>query len=90
MSPEDKKKVLESIMLLKEKKDRTIKGQNTADGRNQQNCINKNETASPAVKLESVFITGVIKAKEGCDVATINAPNAFPQTRVEDEGDKSQ
>ena len=62
LTPSKKKEVLESIMLLKEKKDGTIKGRDVADGRKQRGFIDKNEAASPTAKLESVLITSVIDA----------------------------
>src|SRR5210317_2267659 len=57
LTPEKKKEVLESITLLKQKRDGTIKGRNCADGRNQREFTSKEEAASPTVKLESVFLT---------------------------------
>lgn len=77
MLAEDKKRALKSIMLSKEKKDGTVKGQNTADGGNQHDHVGKAETASSTVKSESTFTTGMIEAKEGCNITTIGAPNAF-------------
>src|SRR5210317_1489638 len=86
--PEKKKEVLESIMLLKQKRDGTIKGRNCADGRKQREFTSKEEAASPTVKLESVFLTSVIEAHEGRDVTTIDIPNAFIQNKIENEADK--
>jgi hypothetical protein len=37
--------------------------------------------------MESVLLTAVIAAKERCDVAVVDIPNAFIQTRVEREED---
>ena len=88
LTPEKKKRVLESIMLLKEKKDGTIKGLNCADGRRQRDFISKSEATSPTVKLESILITSVIDAKEGRDIDTVDIPNAFIQTKIEDNNDK--
>src|SRR5210317_1729044 len=86
--PEKKKEVLESIMLLKQKRDGTIKGRNCADGKKQREFTSKEEAASPTVKLESVFLTSVIEAHKGRDVATVYIPNAFIQTKIENEADK--
>ena len=88
LTQEKKKEVLEGIMLLKEKKDGTIKGRNVADGRRQREFIDKHEAASPTAKLESILITSVIDAKEERDVVTIDIPNAFIQTKVENDEDK--
>jgi len=43
--------------------------------------MNKEETASPTVMLESIFLTCVIDAEEERDVAVVDIPNAFIQTR---------
>src|SRR5210317_1045814 len=75
LTPEKKKEVLESIMLLKQKRDGTIKGRNCDDGRKQREFTSKEKAASPTVKLESVFLTSVIKAHKGRDVATVDIPN---------------
>src|SRR5210317_1366865 len=88
LTPEKKKEVLESIMLLKQKRDGTIKGRNCADGRKQREFTSEEEAASTTVKLESVFLTSVIEAHEGRDVTTVDIPNAFIQTKIENEADK--
>src|SRR5210317_575036 len=88
LTPEKKKEVLESIILLKQKRDGTIKGRNCADGRKQREFTSKEAAASPTVKFESVFLTSVIEAHEGRDVATIDIPNDFIQTKIENEAEK--
>ena len=87
--PEEKKKeILDSIMLLTEKDDGVIKGRNCANGSVQRKYISKEDTASPTAKLESILLTAVIEAKEDRDTRTVDIPNAFMQTRVEDDKDK--
>ena len=88
ISPEKRKRVLESLMLITEKDNGEVKGRNCANGSTQRQHIKKEETASPTVKLESIFLTAVIDAKEGRDIATVDIPNAFIQTKVEKEEDK--
>lgn len=39
-------------------------------------------------KLESIFLTAVIEAKERRNIMTLDIPNAFIQTKVENEEDK--
>jgi hypothetical protein len=49
-----------------------------ADGRKQKDGTwSKHETTSPTVATESVFITAVINAHEGRDVACFDTPGAF-------------
>ena len=82
-----KKSVLESHMFIKEKRDRKIKGRTVAGGNKQCDFISKEEVISPTVATEAVLLTCIIDTEEDRDVAVINIPNAFIQTRIEDEKD---
>ena len=65
-------------MFLKEKRDSSEKARMCADGRKQKDGTwSKQETTSPTVATESVFITAVIDAHEGRDVACFDIPGAF-------------
>ena len=77
--------VLEKNLFLKEKSDGTIKRRTVAGGNKQRGYISKEDASSPTVASESVLLSCIIDAKEGRDVAVIDIPNAFIQTRVEDE-----
>jgi hypothetical protein len=79
--------VLESHMFLKEKRDGKIKGRTVAGGNKQRDYISKEDASSPTIATESVLLSCIIDAEEGRDVAVIDIPNAFIQTRVEDEED---
>ena len=79
--------VLESHMFLKEKRDGTIKGRTVAGGNKQRDFISKEEASSPTVATEAVLLTCIVDAEEGRDVAVVDIPNAFIQTRIEDEQD---
>ena len=75
---DEKKKALSSLMFLKEKRDSSVKARMCADGRKQKDGTwSKQETTSPTVATESVFITAVINAHEGRDVACFDIPGAF-------------
>jgi hypothetical protein len=77
LSHDEKKKALSSLMLLKEKRDKTVKARMCADGRKQREDWTKQESTSPTVATEPVFITAVIDAHEGRDVACFDIPGAF-------------
>ena len=79
--------VLESHMFLKEKRDGKIKGRTVAGGNKQRDYISKEDASSPTVATESVLLTCIIDAEEERDVAVADIPNAFIQTKVEDEKD---
>ena len=48
----------------------------------------KEDATSPTVALKSVLLMAMIDAAEGWDVATIDIPNAFIQTRLDDDSNK--
>jgi hypothetical protein len=58
-----------------------------AGGNKQRDYISREDASSPTVTTESVLLTCILDAKEERDVAVIDIPNAFIQTRVEDEKD---
>jgi hypothetical protein len=87
LSHTQRQTVLESYMFLKEKRDGKIRGRTVAGGNKQRDYISKEDASSPTVTTESVLLTCIIDAKEERDVAVIDIPNAFIQTRVEDERD---
>ena len=83
LSKEEYEKVLESHLFLKQKRDKTIKGRMVARGNKQHITIDKEDVASPTAALESVLLTSTIDAAEERDVAVIDIPNAFIQTRIQ-------
>jgi len=91
MSPTEKRKALESLIFLVEKKSGKIKARHCANGSKQRQWMDAEETSSPTVMTESVLLTATIDAHEKRDVATFDIPNAFIQTNVEErdaEGDR--
>ena len=60
-----------------------------AGGDKQRSTIPASKASSPAAALESVLITATIDAHKGRDAATIDIPNAFVQTCLENESDKA-
>jgi len=84
MTLEEKKAALAYLMLIKEKSSGVIKGRGCADGQKQRLYTNKEDSSSPTVAIESVFLTSVIDSKENHDVATIDVPGAFMQADMED------
>ena len=88
LSKEQRACVLEAHLFLKQISDGTIKGRAVAGGNKQQDYISKEDASSPTVATESVLLTAVIAAKNHRDVAVVDIPNTFIQTRVEHEADK--
>ena len=88
LTEKQRKNICEAVNLIKQKKDGTIKGRCCADGCKQRDYISKEESASPTAATESVILTGVMEAKERRQVITLDVPNAFIQTYLEDEDER--
>ena len=80
LTPLQRKRALESLIFLTEKRDGRIKARACANGSKQRKWMSRENTSSPTVSLQSVFITCAIEAHEGRDVAIVDIPNAFVQT----------
>ena len=74
-------------MFLKLKRDGKVKGRTVAGGNKQRDYISKEDASSPTVATESVLLSCIIDAHENRDVAVIDIPNAFVQTKISDEKD---
>jgi len=60
-----------------------VKARTVANGLVQRNWMSKEDITSPTALTESVLLTWLMDAVEGCFVATCNIPNAFVQTILE-------
>ena len=72
LTDDEKKKAMPSLTFLTEKQDRSVKAWHFADRRKQQEYIQKDESASPTVSYEAIFITCAIEAKEQRKVAIVD------------------
>ena len=77
LTREEKSKALKYLMFLKEKRCRKIKGRGCADGRPQRLYKTKEETSSPTVSTEALFLTSMIDAMERRCVITMDIAGAF-------------
>jgi hypothetical protein len=71
-------------MFLKEKRCGKIKARGCADGRKQQLYKSKEETSSPTVSSEALFLTSAINAQERRQVMTIDIPGAFMHADIDE------
>jgi hypothetical protein len=83
------KKVLESHIFAKKKRNGILKVQQVTGGNKQQGYITKEDASSPTVSLEAVLLTCGVDANKNRDVAIVDIPNAFVQTIVKNEKDKA-
>jgi hypothetical protein len=88
MTPLERKRAMESLIFLNEKRDETVKARFCANGSTQRAYIPREEASSPTAASEAIIITGVIDAKQKRDVMTADIPNAFVQTDIALDGDK--
>jgi hypothetical protein len=88
MTALERKRAMESLIFLAEKRDGIIKARTCANGSTQRGYIAREEATSPTAATDAILITGVIDAKQGRDVMTLDVPNAFVQTPIPQGGDK--
>ena len=88
MTQSEKRKVVEAMLLLTEKRDGTVKGRAVHNGKPTRAWLNKDKCSSPAVSMESLCITAIIDALEARDIMTNDIPNAFIQTNMPTDPDE--
>jgi hypothetical protein len=82
MTQEERRKTVEALMFLTEKRDKTIKGRMVYNGKPTREWMSREDSTSPTAALESIMLTAIVDAKEGRDVMTCDIPNAFIQTKL--------
>ena len=71
-------------MFLKEKRCGKIKGRGCADGRKQRLWKKKEETTSPTISTEALFLMCLIIARERRHVISTDIPGAFMQSDIDE------
>jgi hypothetical protein len=71
---EQKRKALWYLMFIKEKRCGCIKGQGCANSCKQCIYKTKEETSSPTVSVEALFLSCIVDALQGHDVGTCDIP----------------
>jgi hypothetical protein len=84
LTREQKRRALNYLMYLKQKRCGRIKARGCADGRKQRLYKSKEETSSPTVTTEAVFLTSVIEAQERRKVMTVDIPGAFMHVDIDE------
>jgi hypothetical protein len=85
---QEKRRAMESLIFLTQKRDNTIKAHACVNSSTQGSYIPKNEATSPMAATEAIIITGVIEAKQGHNVMTLDVPNAFVQMPISENKEK--
>ena len=84
ISREEIKCALHNLMFLKEKHSGKMKGRGCTDGRKQRLYKGKDQTSSPTVFIESLFLSSMIDGHEHRKVMTLDIPGAFMQTDIDE------
>ena len=69
----------EGLLFLTEKKDGSVKGRLTYNGKKTQEWISKADKSSPTAHTESLLLTAAIDVHQRRNVMTMDIPNAFIQ-----------
>ena len=80
LTPQEKQRATESFMFLVQKKSGRIKARTVSNGSTQRLWMGKEDSSSPTVSIDALFMTSMIDAYEHRRVATADIPNAFIQT----------
>ena len=84
LTPEQRQESLGYLMFMKRKRNGKVKGQGCAEDRKQRVWTSKEDSTSPTVATEAVFLTAVVDALENCDVAIVDVPGAFMQADMDE------
>ena len=84
LTPEQRQESLGYLMFMKRKRNGKVKGRGCADGRKQRVWTSKEDSTSPTVATEAVFLTAVVDALENRDVAIVDVPGAFMQADMDE------
>ena len=84
LTPEQKREALGYLMFLKKKRCGKIKGRGCADRRKQRAYIMKEQSTSPTISTEAVFLTALVDAWENRKVAVLDVPGAFMQVDMDE------
>ncbi len=80
-------KILQSHMFIGQKWTGDTKARMVAGGNMQRGHVTKEESSSPTVFTKAVLLTSIVDALKGKDIAVVDIPNAFIQTKVDDAKD---
>ena len=72
-------------MFLKQKRCGKIKGRGCADGRKYKLYKSKEESSSPTIHIESLFLSCIMDALEKRNVVTLDIPGAFMPADIDEK-----
>jgi hypothetical protein len=89
MSNEERRKSVDALMFLGEKRDKSVKGRMVYNGKPTREWLSRVDSTSLTAALESIMLTAIVDVKEGRDVMSCDIPNEFIQMMLPkvEEGD---
>jgi hypothetical protein len=75
-------------MFIVRKQSGETKARLVGSGDKQRDYLSKEDSSSPTAATESMLLTSIVDVAENRNVAIMDIPNAFIQTRVENEKDR--
>ena len=85
LQPEQKRKALRAVNLIKLKRCGTMKGRTCADGSSQRKYVPREEASSPTLSLEALVGILLINAYEERDTAIFDVPGAYLHAKIPDD-----
>jgi hypothetical protein len=85
LTSQQRKWALLILLFMVMKRNGTLKSRACADGRQQRVWTNKEDVSSPTPCIEALKYTLIINALEERDVATVDLPEQFLQTDMDEE-----
>ena len=79
-----RKGALNLLTFIKKKRCGKLKGRACADGRKQRLYKTKEESSSPTISIEALFLTCMIDALERRHVVTCDIPGAFMHADIDE------
>jgi hypothetical protein len=87
LTAEQQTKILQSHMFIGQKRTGETKVRMFTGGNTQHGHVTKEESSSLTVSTKAILLTKIVDARRGRDVAVVDIPNAFIQTKVDDAKD---
>ena len=84
LTEEQKAESLRALSVIKEKRNGLLKGRTVADGSSQKGKYPKEQTGSPTISNDALFMTILIDAHENRDVATADITGAYLHAHMKD------
>ena len=84
LTEEQKAASLRALSVIKEKRNGSLKGRTVADGSSQKGKYPKEQTGSPTIANDALFMTILIDAHEKRDVATADITGAYLHAHMKD------